>query len=137
MFGFKVVFLLVILVLLARHSLGNLLQYASHMERVSSKNFPCDAPQKRMVSLREIVGDEEFELKFQKDISKITPYGSILHRCRNSGCCDKYNEKCEAVSESYVKLAFMIDRKPIRFVTVNATNHTKCACQKVGDNNIK
>ncbi|KAG5896071.1 hypothetical protein JTB14_006860 [Gonioctena quinquepunctata] len=113
-------------------------EYLSHSARVSRKLFPCSEPQRRVVSLRELVEKEEYDENYKKFIKDIRPRGTILHRCENSGCCKSYNEKCQPFKENNVDLTYMYTiENSAKYFTITAKNHTKCACQTVGDDLIK
>ncbi|KAG5896072.1 hypothetical protein JTB14_006861 [Gonioctena quinquepunctata] len=113
-------------------------EFLLHTKRVSSNKFPCREPQRRVVYLRELVKGEEYDENYKKFIKDIRPLGTILNRCENNGCCKRYNERCQASKENDVDLTFLnLHGSSVKYFTITAKNHTKCACQRIGDDIIK
>ncbi|XP_028128769.1 uncharacterized protein LOC114325044 [Diabrotica virgifera virgifera] len=115
---------------------GDLLdEFLKHNKRVAISRYPCKEPQPRVMSLMEVFDDEMWSL-YKNDMKNIRPQSTVLHRCDGSGCCKKYNEKCQARLGKEVTLTFLhLSQK--KYIEIKATNHTRCVCEKFSETRIK
>ncbi|CAG9840411.1 unnamed protein product [Diabrotica balteata] len=99
--------------------------------------FPCDKPQPRTFYLKDIVSKDDWNKKYKKQIPKIRPLYTILHRCEGSGGCSKYGEKCIVNETKIVKLAYNMGLSR-RIELFEVKNHTSCKCDdSTNDSRIK
>nr|XP_023024448.1 uncharacterized protein LOC111512541 [Leptinotarsa decemlineata] len=116
----------------------NIDEFREHTKRISPNKFPCSEPQPRVLYLKDLVEENVYQEKYRNIIQHIYPINTILHRCENTGCCGKFNERCKAMNDDDVDLTFMSVRSSsVEFYHISATNHTLCGCQKISENDIK
>ncbi|CAG9856164.1 unnamed protein product [Phyllotreta striolata] len=121
-------------------------QYDRYMEEISIRaQYKCGEPKPRIIYLHEIVDNETIWMeKYDSNAKNVRPFGVVLHRCNNSGCCEAYNKRCEPLHVETVTLSFMLvvpsadgtTSKSV-FEDHEVKNHTKCSCQKIDDSLIK
>ncbi|XP_072399495.1 uncharacterized protein [Diabrotica undecimpunctata] len=101
-----------------------------------TSQFPCGEPQPRALYLEEILSKDDL-MKYKKQIPKIRPLYTILHRCEGSGGCTKYGERCTVNETEKVKLVYYLGSSGY-LKTFEVENHKSCKCDDCNnDSRIK